>query len=205
MADMLTEMDTLQGKMDRPIPGESLTNDPENPAPFEQAPEMTTVNQACEYLWDKFTEPETYQAVLEAIAEGTPIMNLVQVVLYDGFTKGKWNPDLMLMIAEPATYMLMALAERQDIPMTIYEGEMEDEQDEEMLFGTTLSDDKIQRLKESKNTGTVPAGILTPEMEQELETLPEITAQPQESLMSRPETPAANTESLMAAPVGEEV
>ena len=201
MADMLTEMDTLQGKMDRPIPGESLTNDPENPAPFEQAPEMTTVNQACEYLWDKFTEPETYQAVLEAIAEGTPIMNLVQVVLYDGFTKGKWNPDLMLMIAEPATYMLMALAERQDIPMTIYEGEMEDEQDEEMLFGTTLSDDKIQRLKESKNTGTVPAGILTPEMEQELETLPEVTAH----LMSRPETPAANTESLMAAPVGEEV
>jgi hypothetical protein len=82
---------------------------------------------------------------------------------------------------------------------------MEDEQDEEMLFGTTLSDDKIQRLKESKNTGTVPAGILTPEMEQELETLPEVTAQPQESLMSRPETPAANTESLMAAPVGEEV
>ena len=65
--------------------------------------------------------------------------------------------------------------------------------------------DKIQRLKESKNTGTVPAGILTPEMEQELETLPEVTAQPQESLMSRPETPAANTESLMAAPVGEEV
>jgi hypothetical protein len=128
-------------------------------------------------------------------------MNLVQVVLYDGFTKGKWNPDLMMMLAEPATYMLMALAERQDIPMTIYDGELEDETDDEMLFGQTLTDDKINRLKSSKESGTIPAGILTPEMEEELESLPEV----KESLMSRPETPATNTESLMAAPVGEEV
>jgi len=201
MADMQTELQKIQGKMGRPLPGQSLTNDPENPAPFEQAPEYTTVNEGVEFLWDKFIEPETYTSVLEAIADGTPIMNLVQVVLYDGFTKGKWNPDLMMMLAEPATYMLMALAERQDIPMTIYDGELEDETDDEMLFGQTLTDDKINRLKSSKESGTIPAGILTPEMEEELESLPEV----KESLMSRPETPATNTESLMAAPVGEEV
>ena len=201
MADMQTELQKIQGKMGRPLPGQSLTNDPENPAPFEQAPEYTTVNEGVEFLWDKFIEPETYTSVLEAIADGTPIMNLVQVVLYDGFTKGKWNPDLMMMLADPATYMLMALAERQDIPMTIYDGELEDETDDEMLFGQTLTDDKINRLKSSKESGTIPAGILTPEMEEELESLPEV----KESLMSRPETPATNTESLMAAPVGEEV
>lgn len=198
---MQTELQKIQGKMGRPLPGQSLTNDPENPAPFEQAPEYTTVNEGVEFLWDKFIEPETYTSVLEAIADGTPIMNLVQVVLYDGFTKGKWNPDLMMMLAEPATYMLMALAERQDIPMTIYDGELEDETDDEMLFGQTLTDDRINRLKSSKESGTIPAGILTPEMEEELESLPEV----KESLMSRPETPATNTESLMAAPVGEEV
>lgn len=198
---MQTELQKIQGKMGRPLPGQSLTNDPESPAPFEQAPEYTTVNEGVEFLWDKFIEPETYTSVLEAIADGTPIMNLVQVVLYDGFTKGKWNPDLMMMLAEPATYMLMALAERQDIPMTIYDGELEDETDDEMLFGQTLTDDKINRLKSSKESGTIPAGILTPEMEEELESLPEV----KESLMSRPETPATNTESLMAAPVGEEV
>lgn len=198
---MQTELQKIQGKMGRPLPGQSLTNDPESPAPFEQAPEYTTVNEGVEFLWDKFIEPETYTSVLEAIADGTPIMNLVQVVLYDGFTKGKWNPDLMMMLAEPATYMLMALAERQDIPMTIYDGELEDETDDEMLFGQTLTDDKINRLKSSKESGTIPAGILTSEMEEELESLPEV----KESLMSRPETPATNTESLMAAPVGEEV
>ena len=201
MADMQTELQKIQGKMGRPLPGQSLTNDPENPAPFEQAPEYTTVNEGVEFLWDKFIEPETYTSVLEAIADGTPIMNLVQVVLYDGFTKGKWNPDLMMMLAEPATYMLMALAERQDIPMTIYDGELEDETDDEMLFGQTLTEDRIKRLKSSKESGSIPAGILTTEMEEELESLPEVKP----SLMSRPETPAANTESLMAAPVGEEV
>ena len=30
-----------RAKMSRSIPGQSLTNDPENPAPYEQAPEMT--------------------------------------------------------------------------------------------------------------------------------------------------------------------
>ena len=48
------------------------------------------------------------------------------------------------------TYMIMALAERLNIPMTIYDGELEDETDEEMLFGTALTDAKLKRLKKSK-------------------------------------------------------
>jgi hypothetical protein len=190
--------------MGRPIPGQSLTNDPESPAPFEKSPEFTTVNRSVEHIWDKLIEPETYQAVLGAVADGTPIMDLVQVMLYSGFQEGKWNPDLMLMLAEPVTYMIMALAERQDIPMTIYEGELEDETDDEMMFGATLTNDKIERLKRSKETGVIPAGMLTPEMEQELEAAPDMEASaPQESLMSRPATPPVNEQSLMAAPNGE--
>ena len=193
MADTLTEIENVRGSMGRPIAGQSLTNDPENPAPFEQAPQFTDVHDALDHLWGRFIEPEAYQSILAAVADGTPVMDLVQVTLYHGFTEGMWNPDLMLM-----------LAERQDIPMTIYNGELEDATDEEMLFGTTLSDDKIKRLKKFKESGTVPKGILTPEMQQDLENvedleLPEST----ESLMSRPETPAINQQSLMAAPNGE--
>ena len=180
MADLLKEIETNQGKMGRPIPGQSLSNDPENPAPFEKPPEFTTVNEGVEFLWGKFIQPEVYQNLIGAVADGTPIMNLVQVTLYHGFTEGKWNPDLMMMLAEPATYMIMALAERQDIPMTIYDGELEDAKD-----------------KNNKETG-----ILTPKMEEELENLEEIET-PQKSLMSRPETPAVNENSLMTKPVGE--
>ena len=198
MADTLTEIENVRGSMGRPIAGQSLTNDPENPAPFEQAPQFTDVHDALEYLWGRFIEPEAYQNILAAVADGTPVMDLVQVTLYHGFTEGMWNPDLMLMLAEPATYMIMALAERQDIPMTIYNGELEDETDEEMLFGKTLSDDKIKRLKRSKESGTIPKGILTSEMEQDLDIPP-----PVDSLMARPERPVTDQQSLMAAPNGE--
>tara|TARA_R110002124_G_scaffold66585_2_gene181191 strand:+ start:924 stop:1544 length:621 start_codon:yes stop_codon:yes gene_type:complete len=203
MADTLTEIENVRGSMGRPIAGQSLTNDPENPAPFEQAPQFTDVHDALEYLWSRFIEPEAYQNILAAVADGTPVMDLVQVTLYHGFTEGMWNPDLMLMLAEPATYMIMALAERQDIPMTIYNGELEDETDEEMLFGKTLSDDKIKRLKRSKESGTIPKGILTSEMEQDLENVEDLDIPPPvDSLMARPERPVTDQQSLMAAPNG---
>ena len=144
---------------------------------------------------------------MKAVAEGTPIMNLVQLTLYTGFTEGKWNPDLMMMLAEPATYMIMALAERHDIPMTIYDGELEDSQDNEMMFGASLTDAKLERLKKSKESGIIPEGILTPTMKEELETIEEPEEEaliPEESLMSRPEEPVQNKESLMSKPVGEE-
>jgi len=107
------------------------------------------------------------------------------------------------MLAEPATYMIMALAERHDIPMTIYDGELEDSQDDEMMFGASLTDAKLERLKKSKESGIIPAGILTPTMKQDLENIEE-EEMPEESLMSRPEEPVANEESLMSKPVGEE-
>ena len=47
-------------KMGRPIPGQSLTSDPDNPAPYEQAPKFTDVHEASMYLWDFITADERY-------------------------------------------------------------------------------------------------------------------------------------------------
>ena len=38
--------------MDRPMAGSSLTNDPDQPLPFEKAPEYTNVRQACEHIFE---------------------------------------------------------------------------------------------------------------------------------------------------------
>ena len=99
-------------KMNRPIPGQSLTTDPENPAPYERPPEFTNVHEASMYMWDFVTEDETYAALMTGISKGVPIMSIVQVLLFDQFQQGKFNPDLMMMLAEPLAYMLIALAER---------------------------------------------------------------------------------------------
>ena len=205
MATVEEEYSKIQASGKRPIPGQSLANDPENPAPYEQAPKFTSVHAASEYLWESFIEPATYTSLMETVGSGVPIMDIVQIILFTDFERGLWNPDLMMMLFEPATYMIMALAERQDLDMVIYNGEDDDEMDDELALGSFLTEEKLKRLKKSKESGIVPAGILTSEMESTLETLPEIEtdAPVQPSLMGAPqEEEEEQPTGLLARPTG---
>jgi len=180
-------------KMDRPIPGQSLTTDPENPAPYERPPEFTNVHDATMYLWDYVTEEETYAALMTGISKGVPVMAITQVILFDHFQQGKWNPDLMLMLAEPLAYMLIALAERLDLDI-----EIDNEEEEGDIFGVDMEEATIQKLRESaKENGLLPQGFITKEMSSDMETLPPV------SLLEKPEAPAPEQPSLMAQPEGQ--
>ena len=121
------------GQLDRPIPGQSLTNNPDNPMPFEQPPEYTDLTTALEYYFATFTEEGTYERILEIIASGTPIMDIVQLVLYQGFQDGLFNPDLMMMLAEPLAYMLAAFCEQENIEFVIQADDEEDMEEEQSL------------------------------------------------------------------------
>ncbi len=205
MATVEEEYRKIQESAKRPIPGQSLTNDPENPAPYEKAPKFTSVHAASEYLWESFIEPTTYTSLMETVSDGVPIMDIVQIILFTEFQKGSWNPDLMMMLFEPATYMIMALAERQDLDIVIYNGEDDDEMDNELALGSFLTEEKLKRFKKSKASGRVPEGILTSEMKNNLETLPEIKtdAPVQPSLMEAPqEKEEAQLSGLLARPTG---
>jgi len=193
MATIEEEFQKHRASGKRPIAGQSLANDPENPAPYEKAPEFTSVHRASEYLWESFIEPEIYKNLMESVSQGVPIMNIVQAVLFTEFQQGAWNPDLMMMLFEPATYMIMALAERQDLDMVIYQGEEDDEMDEELTLGTILTDAKLKRLKKAKTSGTVPSGMFSAEIQKSLENLPEEPEQQEEE---------AQPNSLMARPTG---
>ena len=200
MATSLEEFQAQRLNANRAIPGESLTNDPENPAPFEKAPTFTSVHAATQYLWESFIEPDEYMNLMTAVSEGVPLMQITQAVLFTEFTNGSWNPDLMLMLIEPTTYMLMALAERAELPMVIYEGELNDENDEEEILGTQVPEDRIREIMKRGKTGDIPEGTLTAEMQASLESLPPLESPPQQeeetvpeqeqpqSLMARPET-----------------
>ena len=191
----------FRGQMGKATAGQSLTNDPENPAPFERPPRFTVVHEATKYLWSEITAPEMYIPVMETLAQGTPVMDVVQTILMGEFQRGAWNPDLMAMLAEPLIYMFIALAERLDIDVVIYNGEVEDEEDEEPL-GNTFSSAKIEELKKAYQAGKIPQGTIPAEMQQTIEALPEIP-----SLMSRPSVepermPTTTEPSLMAPPQG---
>lgn len=201
MATVEEEFAKLQTSGKRPLAGQSLANDPENPAPYERPPKFTSVHKASEYLWESFIEPTTYTSLMETVSDGVPIMDIVQIILFTEFQNGAWNPDLMIMLFEPATYMIMALAERQDIDMIIYNGEEEDEMDDQLTLGSIMTEDRLERLKKSKQSGMIPAGMLTPEMKQTLEELPEIEIN-EPSLMEAPAKKEEQFNSLMARSTG---
>ena len=184
-------------KMNRPIPGQSLTNDPENPAPFEKAPEYTNVHEATMYLWDTVTEEETYSALMSGVSKGVPIMNITQVILFGGFQKGRWNPDLMMMLIEPLAYMLIALAERLDLDIKI-----DNEEETGDIFGVEMEEGKLEELRNSM----IPQGFISKEMATEMEGLPTMTSllEPQaEEVVEEEEVVAPEQPSLMAQPEGQ--
>jgi hypothetical protein len=197
MAEEAVRQYIAQGK--RPIPGQSLTRDPDSPAPYEQAPEFTNVHKAVEYLFGNIIDEKSYVPVMQALANDTPVMDLVQVVLFEGFQNGKWNPDLMLMLVEPMAYILIALAERADIDVIIYDGEAADEDEEEEVLGVKFDTERLEGLKKAAQIGKVPAGVIPPELLKQIETLPEI---PAESLLASPPVEEAPAPEEQAAPQG---
>jgi|TARA_R110000803_G_scaffold49229_2_gene102372 hypothetical protein len=203
MATVQEEYTKIQASGKRPIPGQSLTDDPENPAPYERAPTYTSVHAASEYLWESFIEPDTYVKLLKSVSQGVPLADIAQIILFKEFQQGSWNPDLMLMLFEPTVYMIMALAERLDLPMTIYEGELDDEDEEEPILNTKIDEEIIRKLVKDGKSGTIPEGVINAEMQKSLENLPEVNFKnPTESLMAPPSEEAMpQPQSLMAPPV----
>jgi hypothetical protein len=144
---------------------------------------------------------------MQAVDDGVPIMNIVQLVLFTEFQEGAWNPDLMLMLAEPAAYMIMALAERIGLEMTIYTGDLDDENDDEDFAGTKIEESRIEKLIKDSKSGRVPEGVLTAQMQQSLESLPTVDLDKPQAKPSLMEAPAVEEEeeqssSLMARPIG---
>ena len=109
------------------IPGQSLTNSPDNKYKWEQPPEFTNHKEASLYVFSVLTTPETIPNLLESVANGVGVIDLASIVLYSGFLEGKWNPDLMALLMEPTMYMIMALAEKANIKYVVDSGDDEQE------------------------------------------------------------------------------
>lgn len=180
----------------RPIPGQSLTSDPNNPAPYEKPPQFTTIHEASEFLFEKFIDADTYTDLMTVLDDGVPIMDVVQTTLFAGFSEGKWNPDLLMLLVEPTAYMLLGLAERADIDPIIYRGQQEDEFDEDYDSDLSPQQEKLRMLAKSLDVSKVEE-----ELPQEMVTKIEAMPAP-ESLMEKPEEPqmAADESSLLAPP-----
>tara|TARA_R100001510_G_C7656270_1_gene216108 strand:- start:4710 stop:5306 length:597 start_codon:yes stop_codon:yes gene_type:complete len=165
------------------IPGQSLTNDPKSPYPWEQPPRFVKHQEALDYIVAELLEEDRVMVILDSISKGVPISDIAFLILRQGFSKGLFNPDLMLMLAEPLMYVMMALAEKSGIEYILYEGEHYeddefdvDQEDEEDLPDIIKS--KIPKVsKEKLEQVELPESV-----EQQIEEF-----KPSDSLLARPD------------------
>jgi len=174
------------GSMNRPIPGESLTNSPESPRTWEQAPEYTNTKDALDFIVGFLIEEQNYTSIIGAIGEGIPISDVVQQILYGGFSNGKWNPDLFLVLVEPLMYVLMALCEKAGVTYTLYRGEEEDEANDNIEGKVEIKGKELKSLadmiEKKANKGNITSVTLPREIALDIEQV-----EVPQSLMAKPE------------------
>lgn len=174
------------GHMNRPIPGQSLTSNPDELYPWESPPEFVRVNDALDYILDFLIEEENYTSIVGAIGEGIPISDVVQQIIYMGFSNGKWNPDMMMLLIEPLMYMIMSLCEKAGVQYTLYRGEEEDDKAEDIEGNLEQKTEDVRNLanliEEKASEGNITSASVPREIAQEIQQV-----EVPQSLMARPE------------------
>ena len=158
----------MKGNLERgkAIPGQSLTNDPQQPYNWEKPTEFTNPRETMLYIFKTLLEPDTTTNILLSLQKGVSVIDIASITLYSGFLEGKWNPDLMTLLMEPTMYMLIALAEKAEIEYVMDaedKNEIEDalpEQQIEMLNSGSNELDKMKKAAaERVNPQSVPEEI----------------------------------------------
>ena len=172
--ESLDELVDLSSK-GAPIAGQSLTNDPDQPHPWEKPAEFSNPREALDEIVNGILQPEAMKHIVGAL-----------------------NPDVMLLLVEPVMFIIMAIGEEAEIKYNI-EGNDLDELDEDdsnesgefknklNSFQNAFTDIKNTAVKDKNITtniskGSVPPSILERVKEQVEEQKPEI-----ESILSRRE------------------
>ena len=177
MATSEKAINFIQGNLERgqAIPGQSLTNSPDQPYNWERPSEYTNPREAMLYVFETLTVPETTTNVLLSLSNGVGVIDIASITLYAGFLEGKWNPDLMMLLMEPTMYMIMALAEKADIDFDLEAGDRENpiEMSAESQLETITSGvselDKMRQIASSRvSPQSVPQEVRTMIEETEL-------------------------------------
>jgi hypothetical protein len=155
------------------IPGQSLTNNTEQPYPWETPPDFANPREALDDVVGSIMQPEAMKNIVSALAQGGAVADIGTAILYAKFNEGKISPDVMMLLAEPVMYTIMAIGEEANIKYNI-EGndldEFDDEDDAEDFdnkvneFRNVLTDIKkgaTKNIEPSKiDSNVVPESIL---------------------------------------------
>ena len=155
-----------------PIPGESLTTAPDMPKAWERPPQYTSQDKAMEAIYMEITVEDSLRKLINIINDGIPLDEIAQVILYKGYTEGKFAPDLMLLLIEPTLYLLIAIADYGDIKDYVLYKEEVDDPDTEIpdddVEPIMIDEDKKEKRELSKPREEVLGESLLAKVEEEL-------------------------------------
>ncbi len=173
-----------------PVPGQSLTNSPNQKYPWESPPQLTNRREAELYVLEELTEKDKFIALTDAIADGVPIDVMTRTYLLSGYSRGLWDVDLMMLLVESVGFIIMALAEKVGLRYELYAGDDAEDVDEGVDQGskveqaTDLVRDGIKKI--SLKSLKLPTNE-TRELQQQIEEIPEETIQEVKGLLDRTE------------------
>ena len=96
-------------EFDRPIPGQSLTDEPGN-YPWEHPPQYTDLREARDRIFEGMTQEENAKQLLTMLVSDVPVEAIVRTVLFAGFTEGKWTVDMAALLAPVVLIQVIGLA-----------------------------------------------------------------------------------------------
>tara|TARA_B100001939_G_scaffold26289_1_gene21305 strand:- start:5856 stop:6566 length:711 start_codon:yes stop_codon:yes gene_type:complete len=137
----LDELVSLSSK-GAPIPGQSLTNNPDESYPWEKPATFSNPREALNEITKLVLQPEAMKNVVRALGNGASVGDLATSILYAKFFEGEINPDVMMLLIEPTMYLMMSIGEEANIKYNIDNNDLDELDDE---------DDNQEKINEFKN------------------------------------------------------
>lgn len=170
--EQLEEMEATM--MATPIPGQSLTQNPEIRLPFERPPKFPELQPFIDETFLRFTDEEALPQLLDSLRYGLPVEYVSEKYLMNCFKEGEITPDLLMLAIEPTIYMLISIATYAEIDPVLYpEDPMVDERENKVqtdLYKTAVKelmlpeedqeDDGKITLADIQAPATVPQSLL---------------------------------------------
>lgn len=149
-----------------PIPGENFTSDTRN-YPWHRPPQIVDLDEAIEDMFKKIMEPKAANALLTFLEMGMTVATATNILTLKGVEKGKWTPDMMIMLAGPTARMIELMAKDAGIKYRM--GIDDDEQPNTGAFFEgankpvkTPSKETMNSIKEEVKSSAKPKGFATP-------------------------------------------
>ena len=163
-----------------PVPGESLTDEPRN-YPWENPPELATVNETLDFYMDKLTQPDVIDNLLLMLESKMPVDSIAKSLTMTGVMQGKHSLDVQLLVLPPIHKYLTMIGKKANIKYIdkFSPDPTERKRQKETIFTNAMLNNAIDEMEkmpeEKKDEGDVI-------MEQTLEALEEgeVTEQPEE-------------------------